>query len=136
MSATTFEDRLARLATEGAAASAPKSALAQPKPVQLPKMPTERDDATSTSAVKVLGACFGGALLGFILATIISIGLIEGSPWGPGSDMADFVMIPSFVISMLLIIALIPTTIFFRRAQNGFSFVASALVVLMISFLI
>lgn len=131
--AATFEDRLARLATEGPAAAAPRpvrmnneSSIAQ----------SMRGETEESFGLKTLAACFAGGFLGLILATIASIGMVEGSPWGPGSALSDAVMLPTLGVSLLLIFALIPTTIFFRRAPKSFAFVSSALVVLMIGFLI
>lgn len=133
MMATTFEDRLERLAAEGAMASAPKRAPVKPatslKLDSLQKL-------EQPSSLAVLGACFAGGFLGLILATIVAIGMMEGSPWGPGSELSNMVMLPTLALSLLLVLALIPSTIFFRRAQKSFAFVASSLAVLMIGFLI
>ena len=133
MMATTFEDRLERLAADGAMASAPKRAPSKAAPT--PKL-DRLHDAEQPSSLAVLGACFAGGFLGLILATIVAIGRIEGSPWGPGSELSNVMMLPALALSLMLVVALIPSTIFFRRAQKSFAFVASSLAVLMIGFLI
>lgn len=134
MAATTFEDRLDRMARE---IPPPREASGNsaPRPSSTVLLFATKSEPT-LSPIQLLGVGFMGMVLGVILGAILNISMLENSPWGPGTEMADFVLLPALAMTGLLLAALIPAVVFVKRAPQGAAFVGSALTVMVLGFIV
>ncbi len=125
MKASTFEDRLDRLAQDAGRTprtAAPKEAAhspAAPKPVT-PTLDLKSTETEPASGLALVPPMIGGTF-GILLGFMVHLGLAHSGPIGPELLMGEPVLLVALGVSALVFFMMLPALILIRRAPGFFT---------------